>query len=263
GQTCHPAVQGCVTNHLVLDDPAAAARRLDALARRGAERVGMDGERLAELPAAEHLDGDLLARPQSAGSHELERHLGTGRETALERTEIHRLRAGPEGLERHRLLHVRPAQLSHAHVQRHLPALEAHPALGPRARARALLAAPCGLARARALAAPDTLARTAASARRRQAVQADALLAALCLAVPLVPASSTLCVSVAEGAPSLSSPPSPRTRLIDRPRSSPTSCGVRSPRSPATVALTRLIGFWVPRLLERMSWIPASSSTAR
>ena len=47
------------------------------------------------------------------------------------------------------------------------------------------------------------------------------------------------------------------------PRSLPTSSGVRRPRSPATVALTRLIGFCVPRLLERMSWMPASSSTAR
>ena len=59
------------------------------------------------------------------------------------------------------------------------------------------------------------------------------------------------------------SPPRPSTWLIDRPRSSPTSSGVRRPRSPSTVALTRLIGFWVPRLLERMSWMPASSSTAR
>ena len=29
------------------------------------------------------------------------------------------------------------------------------------------------------------------------------------------------------------------------------------------MALTRLIGFWDPSDLERMSWIPASSSTAR
>src|SRR5207302_6247446 len=219
GQTCHPAVQGCVTNHLVLDDPAAAARRLDALARRGAERVGMDGERLAELPAAEHLDGDLLARPQSAGSHELERHLGTGRETALERTEIHRLRAGPEGLERHRLLHVRPAQLSHAHVQRHLPALETHPALGSRARAGALLAAPCRLARARALAAPDALARTAASARRRQAVQADALLAALSLGAHLPSSTSTRWRTVCT-MPRVASPSFRRTECLIRLRPS-------------------------------------------
>src|SRR5205823_14900135 len=58
-------------------------------------------------------------------------------------------------------------------------------------------------------------------------------------------------------------PPRPSTSLIDRPRSFATSSGVRSPRRPSTVAFTRLIGFCVPRLLERMSWMPASSSTAR
>src|SRR6185295_5774273 len=72
--------------------------------------------------------------------------------------------------------------------------------------------------------------------------------------VPLTPASvSAACFS----------PPSPRTPLIDRPRSSATSSGVRRPCRPATVALTRLIGFCEPSDLERMSWIPASSSTAR
>src|ERR1700755_922627 len=50
---------------------------------------------------------------------------------------------------------------------------------------------------------------------------------------------------------------------MEMPRSSATSSGVRSDSSPAIVALTRLIGFCEPRLLERMSWIPASSSTAR
>ena len=29
------------------------------------------------------------------------------------------------------------------------------------------------------------------------------------------------------------------------------------------VALTRLMGFWEPSDFERMSWMPASSSTAR
>src|SRR5947209_13119081 len=59
------------------------------------------------------------------------------------------------------------------------------------------------------------------------------------------------------------SPPRPKTWLIDRPRSSATSSGVRSDSSPAIVAFTRLMGFCEPRLLERMSWMPASSSTAR
>src|SRR4051812_42060795 len=59
------------------------------------------------------------------------------------------------------------------------------------------------------------------------------------------------------------SPPRPSTWLIDRPRSSATSSGVRRDCRPATVALTRLIGFCEPSDLLRMSWIPASSSTAR
>src|SRR4051794_23281536 len=54
--------------------------------------------------------------------------------------------------------------------------------------------------------------------------------------------------AAAAGAPSsvsvaARSPPRPRTWLIDSPRSSATSSGVRSDWSPCTVALTRLIGF--------------------
>src|SRR5262249_46060182 len=55
----------------------------------------------------------------------------------------------------------------------------------------------------------------------------------------------------------------PRTALTERPGSSATSSGVRRDSSPAIVALTRLIGFCEPSDFERMSWIPASSSTAR
>src|SRR3954453_21567480 len=57
--------------------------------------------------------------------------------------------------------------------------------------------------------------------------------------VPTRPPSS---VSVAAR-----SPPSPRTWLIDRPRSSATSSGVRSDRRPWTAALTGVIGVWGPR----------------
>src|SRR4051794_38243240 len=57
--------------------------------------------------------------------------------------------------------------------------------------------------------------------------------------------------------------PRPRTLSTDRPRSAATSSGLRRPCSPAIVAFTRLIGFWEPSDFERMSWIPASSSTAR
>src|SRR4029453_15221385 len=59
------------------------------------------------------------------------------------------------------------------------------------------------------------------------------------------------------------SPPRPSTRSTDRPRSVATSSGRRRPCRPAIVAFTRLIGFWVPSDLDRMSGIPAISSTAR
>src|SRR5271168_1571016 len=113
------------------------------------------------------------------GLHQLERDLGAGVEATLKRRDVHGLGVRAEGLERHRLLHVRSAQLSHAHVDRHLAALERGPALRARARARALLAAARGLARTRAFAAPDALARPAAAGGGREAVQPDALLGAL------------------------------------------------------------------------------------
>src|SRR4051794_20367778 len=55
----------------------------------------------------------------------------------------------------------------------------------------------------------------------------------------------------------------PSTLSTDRPRSAAISSGLRRSWRPAIVALTRLIGFWEPSDFERMSWIPASSSTAR
>src|SRR5207248_758204 len=68
-------------------------------------------------------------------------------------------------------------------------------------------------------------------------------------------------VAVAEDAPPL--PARPRTWLIESPRSSATSSGVRNDSSPVIVALTRLMGFWDPRLFDSTSRMPASSSTAR
>ena len=55
----------------------------------------------------------------------------------------------------------------------------------------------------------------------------------------------------------------PRTWLTLRPRSLATCSGRRRLVSPCIVALTRLIGFWVPMLFVSTSRIPASSSTAR
>ena len=55
----------------------------------------------------------------------------------------------------------------------------------------------------------------------------------------------------------------PSTASTERPRSAAISSGLRRSIRPWIVALTRLIGFCEPSDLERMSWIPASSSTAR
>src|SRR3954453_3473067 len=55
----------------------------------------------------------------------------------------------------------------------------------------------------------------------------------------------------------------PRTLSTERPRSAAISSGLGRSCRPAIVALTRLIGFCEPSDFERMSWIPASSSTAR
>ena len=55
----------------------------------------------------------------------------------------------------------------------------------------------------------------------------------------------------------------PRTSLTLRPRSLATCSGRRRLVRPSIVALTRLIGFWVPMLFESTSRMPASSSTAR
>src|SRR5215216_1934777 len=56
---------------------------------------------------------------------------------------------------------------------------------------------------------------------------------------------------------------SPSTSLTVRPRSCATCWGLRSDCRAATVAFTRLIGFWLPRDFESTSLMPASSSTAR
>src|SRR6266403_4278071 len=81
------------------------------------------------------------ALPISVLAQRVQGHLGAGVEARLEVTDVDRLRVRAERLERHRLLLVRAAQLAHAHVDGHLPALERGPPLGARARARALLPA--------------------------------------------------------------------------------------------------------------------------
>ena len=53
------------------------------------------------------------------------------------------------------------------------------------------------------------------------------------------------------------------TSSIGRPRRAATASGTCSPFSAATVACTMLIAFWLPSDFDRMSAMPAHSSTAR
>src|SRR5947209_4012693 len=165
-----------VNTALVLDHLAGAARGLDALARGGAEAVGVDGQGLAQLAPGQDLDRDVLALGQAPLAQPLGGDLGAGVEARLQVGQVDRLGLRAEGLERHRLLHVRAAQLAHPHVDGVLTTLEARPPLGSRPRTPALLAAACGLARARALPSTHALARLTRARSRLQVVQAHALL---------------------------------------------------------------------------------------
>src|SRR5689334_6736439 len=160
---------------LLLQQLTGPARGFDLLASGLREPVRVHGEPLAELAHAEHLDGHGAARGQAGLAQRVRGHLGAGVEASLEVGQVDRLRARPELLERHRLLHRRPAQLAHAHVDRRLAAFEAHALAGARAGAGALVAAPRRLAAARAVAAPDPLAILARALGRAQRVKSDAL----------------------------------------------------------------------------------------
>src|SRR4051794_16437529 len=117
----------------------------------------MDGQLLRDLAASEDLHR-VRALRQALLAERLQIDLGARVEAVLEVGEVDRLRLGAEVLERHRGLLVRPAKLSHPHVNRVLAALVACLSLRPRALAVAFVAAAGGLAAA-ALAAADPLAR--------------------------------------------------------------------------------------------------------
>src|SRR4051812_17790026 len=159
----------------LFDHDHGPAGGLDGLLGGAAELVRVDGQRLGDLALGEDLDRDVLAGAQAGGLERLEGHLGAAVEAGLEVLEVHRLGVRPEHLERHRLLHVRTAQLAHPHVDRHLAALEPRTVLGARTRAGALLAATRRLAEPGALAAADALARLAAAGGRLQVVEPDGL----------------------------------------------------------------------------------------
>src|SRR5215218_9070279 len=166
------AFRNVLSIRLLLDQLTGAARGLDLLASRLREGVGVHGERLREVALAEDLDGHLAARGEVLLAQGAWGHLGPLVEAGVEVAQVDRLGLRAELLERHRLLHVRAAQLAHPHMDRGLTPLEVHALLRARARARALVAASRGLAGAGALAAADALARLARTGGRLQRVEA-------------------------------------------------------------------------------------------
>src|SRR3954452_7338919 len=163
------------TARLLLDELHRAARGLDALARGLRELVGVDRELDRQLAAAEDLDRDVALLGQAGRAQRLEIHRRAVGEARGQVVQVHVLHVGPERLERHRHLLVRPAQLAHAHVDGVLAALEARAVLGAGAGAVALVAAPGGLAVPGAVPAPDALAVALGARSRLEAVEADGL----------------------------------------------------------------------------------------
>src|SRR5918997_1748446 len=169
------AFRNVLSTGLLLDQLAGAARGLDLLASRLREGVGVHCERLRDLALPEDLDRHLAARGEALLAQGVGGRLRPLVEPCLEVAQVHRLGVRAELFERHRLLHVRAAQLAHPHVDRRLPTLEVHALLRARARAGALVAATRGLAGAGALAATDALARPPRAGGRLQRVKANAL----------------------------------------------------------------------------------------
>src|SRR3954464_13595143 len=87
----------------------------------------------AAVALRQHLRGDALLRAEPVRVHSVDRHRVAGLEAGLEVADVEDLRVRAERLERHPPLHVRPAQLAHPHVDRHLAALEVRARLRPRA----------------------------------------------------------------------------------------------------------------------------------
>ena len=79
---------------------------------------------LVSSPLARIFTGTPLRVAEALRVQRLERDRGARLEPRLEVEQVDRLRVRAERLERHRLLHVRAAQLAHPHVDRVLAALE-------------------------------------------------------------------------------------------------------------------------------------------
>src|SRR5687767_7575845 len=99
------AFRNVLSTGLLLDRLAGPARGFDLLAGGLREAVGVHGERLAQLALAEHLHGHATAGGEPGLAERVRRDLGARVEALLEVPQVHRLGAGAELLERHRLLH--------------------------------------------------------------------------------------------------------------------------------------------------------------
>src|SRR5262249_28380250 len=149
-----------------------AARALDLLARAGGEEVRGHGQLLRQVTVAEDLDVESRVPDQAGFLEHLGRHLAV---EALEIADVDRVDARAVWADGHRVPRVRAALLAEAHVDRHLPALEAGPHLvRPRAGLLALDAAAGVAALAPAQAAADALS-VLARGGRLERIQAELL----------------------------------------------------------------------------------------
>src|SRR3954453_423980 len=144
----------------------AAAGRLDRLTGRAGERVGLDGEALRQLAAAEDLHQPALGH-EAPGPQGRRVDLAAGVE-GLERFEVHDVVLHPERV-------VEALRLRRATVQRRLATLEPGLDPGTRAGVLTLRTAPGGLAALAADATGDALRRLARAGGRLQIMDLHAI----------------------------------------------------------------------------------------
>ncbi len=144
-----------------LEPGDASAGRFDLLDRALREGVCRDRQLHVEVAVAEDFHVAVEVADEAGLLQQLGRDVGARVEPS-EVADVQRPDARPERADRHRVLRGRAALLAHAHVGRHLAALEAG-AHGVRARPRLLALDPAAgvAALARAHAAADALARLA------------------------------------------------------------------------------------------------------
>ena len=157
-----------------LDDRAGPAGGLDPLARGGAERVGLDRRPLEISPFASTLTGipRRVARP---AARIVSGVTSRRRRSAAPDPRSSRPACGCGTARTASTLHVRSAQLSHPHVDRHLATLESDAFSRPSANRRPSCRGPMSC-RCPNLRRDRRACAAAAAGSRRKVVQSDALL---------------------------------------------------------------------------------------